>query len=75
MTAKTLAEASEGREEKLDFIRASMIIMELTMNIAKLVRGWGLSDSIIIATARRENAKVVTGDEHFADLKDEVILI
>ncbi|MCD6465623.1 hypothetical protein J7L27_04580 [Candidatus Bathyarchaeota archaeon] len=30
---------------------------------------------MILATARKENAKVVTGDKHFADLKDEVILI
>lgn len=79
-------ETVEGRGEKLDFIRTSTIIVELTMDIAKMageidverkkiVRGWGLSDSIILATARRGNARVVTGDRHFADLKDEVILI
>ncbi|MEM3479007.1 MAG: type II toxin-antitoxin system VapC family toxin [Candidatus Bathyarchaeia archaeon] len=79
-------ETMEGREEKLDFIRTSTLIVELTMDIAKfageidverrkIVRDWGLSDSIILATARKGNAKVVTGDKHFADLKDDVILI
>jgi predicted nucleic acid-binding protein len=79
-------ETKQGREEKLDFIRTSTFIIELTMEIAKLagemdverrktVRGWGLSDSIVLATAKKENAKVVTGDKHFADLKDEIIFI
>ncbi|MBO3842959.1 MAG: hypothetical protein FGF48_11195 [Candidatus Brockarchaeota archaeon] len=26
---------------------------------------------MILATARKSNAKVVTGDKHFADLKDK----
>jgi predicted nuclease of predicted toxin-antitoxin system len=34
-----------------------------------MVRDWGLADSIILATARKEDAKVVTGDKHFIDLK------
>ncbi|MEM1581507.1 MAG: type II toxin-antitoxin system VapC family toxin [Candidatus Bathyarchaeia archaeon] len=79
-------ETMQGREEKLDFIKTSTFVMDLTIEIAKLageidierrrvMRGWGLSDSIILATARRENAKVITGDKHFADLKDEIILI
>ena len=79
-------ETKQGRENKLNFIKASTLIVELTAEIAratgeidaerrKNVKGWGLADSIILATARKENAKVVTGDKHFADLKDEVILI
>ena len=70
----------------MNFIKASTLIVELTAEIAratgeidverrKNVKGWGLADPIILATARKENAKVVTGDKHFADLKDEVILI
>ncbi|RLE79846.1 MAG: type II toxin-antitoxin system VapC family toxin, partial [Thermoprotei archaeon] len=36
---------------------------------------WGLADSIVLATARKSKAKVITGDEHFRDLAGEVILI
>ena len=35
---------------------------------------WGLADSIILATARLQKANVVTGDQHFSDLK-EIIMI
>ncbi len=48
---------------------------EIDVERRKIMRGWGLSDSIILATARKENAKVITGDKHFADLKDEIIFI
>jgi predicted nucleic acid-binding protein len=48
---------------------------EMDVERRKTVRGWGLSDSIVLATAKKENAKVVTGDKHFADLKDEIIFI
>jgi len=30
---------------------------------------------MILATARKTKAKVVTGDKHFADLKNEVVMI
>lgn len=36
---------------------------------------WSLSDSIVLATARETKAKVVTGDEDFIDLKDEIIML
>lgn len=39
----------------------------------KKIKNWGMSDSIILATAKLLNAKVVTGDEHFRDL-DAVML-
>jgi predicted nucleic acid-binding protein len=38
------------------------------------VRGWGLVDSIVLATARARGMKVITGDEHFRGL-DEAIMI
>lgn len=41
----------------------------------KKVRGWGMSDSIVLATALLSKARVVTGDPHFEDLKKETILI
>jgi len=37
-------------------------------------KGWGMADSLILATARVASAKVVTGDRHFEDL-DEAILV
>ena len=37
-------------------------------------RGWGMADSIILATARTASAKVVTGDRHFKGLADAILL-
>ncbi|MDW8033645.1 MAG: type II toxin-antitoxin system VapC family toxin [Nitrososphaerota archaeon] len=79
-------ESSEGRKAKLEFIGTVTEIVDLSHSIAELsgeidierknrVKNWGLADSIILATARKSGAKVVTGDNHFADLKDEAIII
>lgn len=79
-------ETMEGREVKLKFIAATTEIVCLTREIAELageidverrkrVSNWGLADSIILATARIANAKVVTGDKHFTDLAEEVVMI
>ena len=38
------------------------------------VAGWGLSDSIVLPTARKKKAKVLTGDEHFRDLSENVYI-
>ena len=35
---------------------------------------WGLADSIILATARLQKASVVTGDQHFTDLKESIMI-
>jgi len=35
---------------------------------------WGLGDSIIYATAKREGVKVMTGDPHFKGLNDVIFL-
>lgn len=35
---------------------------------------WGLGDSIILATARKKNAKVVTGDPDFQDLAEAIFI-
>ncbi|MCX8183110.1 MAG: type II toxin-antitoxin system VapC family toxin [Crenarchaeota archaeon] len=79
-------ETMEGRRTKLEFVGIITEIVDLSRSIAELsgeidverkkrVGNWGLADSIILATARKSNAKVVTGDKHFADLRDEVIMI
>jgi predicted nucleic acid-binding protein len=39
------------------------------------VKRWGLADSIVLATAKANDAKVVTGDEHFRDLATDSIMI
>ena len=41
----------------------------------KIVERWGIVDSIILATARTKGGKVVTGDEHFRDLKLDTVMI
>ena len=48
---------------------------ELDVERKRLVNDWGLVDSIVLATAREGGARVITGDRHFADLKDEVVLM
>lgn len=35
---------------------------------------WGLGDALIYATAKREGAKVLTGDLHFKGLSDVIYL-
>jgi len=78
-------ETQEGRLERLEFIRATTLIVSLDFEIAtwageidletkKKKRGWGLADSIILCTARAANGNVVTGDEHFRGL-EEIIFI
>jgi hypothetical protein len=47
---------------------------KIDCEMKKKVRDWGLADSIVLCTARSLKGKVVTGDEHFRDLK-EVIFI
>ena len=78
-------ETSEGRLKRLEFICATSQVVELDFELAvvagktacemnKKVKGWGLADAIVLCTARNLGGRVVTGDEHFRDLK-EVIFI
>jgi predicted nucleic acid-binding protein len=68
-------------EERLKFIRTRTTIVSLDDEIAeeagrisaerkRKIKRWGLVDSCVLATARAKGARVVTGDEHFDDLKD-----
>lgn len=72
-------------KERLRFLKTVSALAPLDEETAEMagrisaerrqqVRGWGLVDSIVLATARTKKMKVVTGDEHFRDL-DEVIMI
>ena len=88
LTMEVLAgrEEQDGKEKRLEFIRASTQIIDLDFDVAKLagkidierkrlVKNWGMADSIILASARSARAKVVTGDNHFKDLDEEVVMI
>ena len=72
-------------EEDMNFIIARTKVSNLNTEIAlkageinfdnkKKIKNWGMSDSIILATANLLNAKVVTGDEHFRELGAVVML-
>ena len=78
-------ETVEGRQKRLNFIKAMSRIIELDFETAvkagevnsqleSQAKGWGLADSIIFCTAKKLNGKVITGDEHFRSLKDVVFL-
>ena len=71
--------------ERLVFIRTKSRIADLDYALAELagrtcaerrkkVDGWGLIHSVVLSTAGMGNGKVVTGDKHFADLKEAIML-
>ena len=71
---------------KYDFVRARTSIIPLEEELAraagelnferkKRVKGWGMADSIVLATARRSGSKIITGDPHFKDLSEETIIL
>jgi predicted nucleic acid-binding protein len=77
----------EGKnpKERLSFIRIKSAVSPLDDDLAetagkisaerrKKVKGWGFVDSVVLATARAKGAKVVTGDEHFRDLEETVMI-
>ena len=70
---------------KYDFVRARTSIVALEEELAraagelnferkKRVKGWGMADSIILATARQTGSRVVTGDPHFRDLEEAIMI-
>ncbi len=77
---------NRGFRSKYDFVKARTSIAPLEEELAKMageinferkqrVKGWGMADSIVLATARRSGSKIVTGDLHFKDLAEETILL
>lgn len=78
-------ETSEGRMQRLEFIRSISRIVDLDFETAikageinerlkNQAIGWGLADSIILCVAESLDGKVVTGDEHFRKIKDVVFI-
>jgi predicted nucleic acid-binding protein len=72
-------------DEDLLFIMSLTAIVNLTKDIAVTageinaamkakVKGWGMADSITLATAQVAKAKVVTGDKHFKGLKQAILI-
>ena len=72
--------------QDLDFITGKTRIIPLDLTIAekagslsperkRVIKRWGLADSIVLATARQYGARILTGDEHFRDLTHEVHMI
>jgi len=70
--------------EDFHFIMSKSEIIGLSCDIAlaageinfenkKKIKNWGLSDAIILATAKMFNATVVTGDPHFKNLNAVMI--
>ncbi|MBI5060922.1 MAG: PIN domain-containing protein [Candidatus Aenigmarchaeota archaeon] len=47
---------------------------KLSFEHKKIIRDWGIIDSIIYATARIYNQKILTGDKHFETLEEVVLL-
>src|SRR3989344_1400627 len=89
ITIAELSEKYEREEKNFDkdfnFIISQTKIIQLNMELAllagkinnenkKKIKNWGMADSIILATARINKAKVVTGDEHFRNL-DSVMIV
>ena len=46
----------------------------LHCEMRKTLKDFGLADAYILATARRLHAKVLTGDLHFKNIKDAVMI-
>ena len=46
----------------------------LHAEMRKKIRDFGLADAFVLATARKLNAKVLTGDSHFKNVKEAVMI-
>ena len=84
--AKVLrVEGAEKAELQRAFIKSRSAIVSLTEEVAieaakidvemkRKIAGWGLADSIVLGTARKKRAKVLTGDEHFLNLEETIYI-
>ena len=82
---KYLREKWPSFDEDLAFIMArttlapvdpqtAILAGEINHQRKKTKTNWGMADSIILATARNVSAKVVTGDPHFKDLPEAILI-
>jgi predicted nucleic acid-binding protein len=47
---------------------------KLSFQRKRLIKGWGMIDSLILATALVSNLKILTGEKHFKDLPNVEML-
>ncbi|MEM2901407.1 MAG: type II toxin-antitoxin system VapC family toxin [Candidatus Bathyarchaeia archaeon] len=47
---------------------------KIDVSMKKKVKGWGLADSIVYTTGLMKKAEIVTGDEHFQNLKHVIFI-
>lgn len=82
---KYLREQWQSFQEDVEFVSARTFVAPVSRSIAllagelnharkRIIKGWGMADSVILATARAASAKVVTGDKHFQGLPDVLIV-
>ena len=82
---KYLREGWDYFSSDLLFITSITTIVQIDREIAvsagqinfdrkKKVKDWGMSDSIVLATAEKMSAGVVTGDAHFSDLNEAIMI-
>lgn len=59
-----------------DVVEASFCYLELRKHAKELglKKKPGIADGLILALARRYNAKILTGDEHFKGLKETIFI-
>ncbi|MHA1834631.1 MAG: type II toxin-antitoxin system VapC family toxin [Candidatus Baldrarchaeia archaeon] len=84
--AKTLkVESRELAEKQRTFIKERSALASLDEKIAvesaridvamkREIKGWGLADSIVYATGLIKKGVIVTGDEHFQNLKNVIFI-
>ena len=77
---------TDGRaEERRNFIAKRCAIIPIDEEIAveaakihaeakKKMEDFGLADAFVLATARYKNVKVLTGDPHFKDFSESIML-
>ncbi len=79
--------ARTGRDEKKadSIMRGNSIVVDadaqlsfetgvLHAEVRRTVRDFGLAEAYVLATARRVSGKVLTGDPHFRDLPEAIMI-
>jgi predicted nucleic acid-binding protein len=85
MQEKYLREKWKHFAEDMSFIMTRTTLIPVDRNIAlaagqinysrkRVRKDWGMADSIVLATARELSAGVLTGDPHFKDLSEAVLI-
>jgi hypothetical protein len=47
---------------------------EVNYERKKVVKGWGMMDSYVLASSLVLNAGILTGDQHFRDVEDVIMI-